>query len=129
MAEEIATNPNKKFTVLLTVGLNSPGVARAALMFATIAAVSDLQTVVYCVQEGADLMVKGVVDREETKPGMPTLRQRLDEAIAAGVEFQVCEATAVGRGITREDLIEQARIVGGAVLIANTLESAGVLSF
>ncbi|MFQ6014305.1 MAG: DsrE family protein [Anaerolineae bacterium] len=119
----------KKFLILLTVGLNAPAVARSAFMFASLAAAFYLDTVVYCVQEGADIMVKGAVDKEEVRPGIPTLKQRLAEAIEAGVKFQVCEITAANKGIEEEDLIPQAKLVGGAVLIDLALDCDGMLCF
>lgn len=119
-----------KLVVLLTVGRNAPGVCRSALMFATIAAASGLDTYVYAVQEGVDVLVRGALDGEEPEfEGAPTISSRLAEAREAGARLQACEATAVYRGIGQDDLIEGARIVGGATLIALTLEARGVLSF
>src|SRR5574341_2347683 len=65
------------FLVVLRSGLNAPGQVRAALMYASIAAAMNQDVVVYCVQEGADVMVKGAPEKEQTKPGMPTIAQRL----------------------------------------------------
>ncbi len=125
-----AQNPKKKrFLVLLTAGLDTPAPARSAFMFATLAAATYLETTVYCVQDGAELMVKGVAEREDVKPGMPTLAQRIAEARVAGVRFQVCEQTAINKGIREEDLIEGAEIVGGAVLIHHALNCDGMLCF
>lgn len=120
----------KRFLILLISGLSTPAPARSALMFATLAAAAfDLETVVYCVQEGAEIMVKGAVDREKVTPGVPTLKQRLAEAIEAGVRLEVCEQTAANKGITQQDLIPEAKIVGGAVLIEHALNCAGMLCF
>lgn len=120
----------RRFVVVLTVGRNAPGVCRSALMFATLAAVSGLDTYVYAVQEGADVFVKGALAGEVAEfEGAPTISSRLDEAIDAGVAFQVCEATAVYRGITQVDLIEGARVVGGATLIELSVGAEAVLSF
>lgn len=120
----------KRFLVLLTCGLSTPAPARSALMFATLAAAAfDLEAVVYCVQEGVEIMVKGMVDKEKVTPGVPTLKQRLAEAIEAGVRLEVCEETAANKDITQEDLIPEAKIVGGAVLIDHALNCAGMLCF
>lgn len=129
MSSETQSPRKKRFLVLLTMGLNAPAPARSAFMFATLAAAAYLDTVVYCVQDGAGLMVKGVAEREKVKPGIPTLVQRIAEARAAGVRFQVCEQTAVNKGIREEDLIEGAEIVGGAVLINHALNCDGMLCF
>lgn len=100
-------------------------------MFATVAkGAYDLRTVIYCVQDGADILVKGGVDKEPPlKPGAPTLRQRLQEALEAGVELQVCEVTANNKGIRAEDLIEGATITGAATLIDLSISAVGSLHF
>ena len=117
------------YVVLLASGFNNIARARSAFMFATLAAAAHLDTVVYCVQDWAGLMVKGVAEREEVAPGMPTLAQRIAEARAAGVRFQVCEQTAINKGIREEDLIEGAEIVGGMLLIHHALNCDGMLCF
>ncbi len=117
----------KKLVFLLKTGFNRPGITRGALMFSAISASMDVETVLYCVQEGADVMVKGAVDKEEVKPGIPTIKQRLQEAIDAGVDIQVCSATAKLKRITEDDLIEHARITGAATLIDLALESDNVI--
>lgn len=117
------------FLVVLRSGLNAPGQVRAALMYASLAAAMGQDAIVYCVQEGADVMVKGAADREPTKPGAPTIKQRLAEAIEMGVRIEVCEQTALVRNIKREDLIPEATLVGGARLIDYAIRARGSLTF
>ncbi len=120
----------KKFAVQLSTGARDVGKVKSALMFATLAQYSGCDTVVYCVQDGADALVKGVI-REEglLPPGVPTFEQRLAEAREAGVRFQLCEQAARNRNLTKEDLIEGAEIAGGIHLIVYALEYDGVLFF
>ena len=117
------------FLVVLRSGLNAPGQVRAALMYASIAAAMNQDVIVYCVQEGADVMVKGAPEKEQTKPGMPTIAQRLAEAIEIGVRLEVCEQTADTRGIKGEDLIPEAKLIGGASLIDYAIRARGQLTF
>ena len=125
-----ATDEEKSlFLVVLRSGLNAPGHVRAALMYASIAAAMDQDTVVYCVQEGADVMVKGAPAKEQTKPGVPTIAQRLAEAIEIGVRLEVCEQTADTRNIRAEDLIPEAKLIGGASLIDYSIRCKGQLTF
>jgi predicted peroxiredoxin/TusA-related sulfurtransferase len=119
----------KLFLVVLRSGLNAPGQVRAALMYASIAAAMDQDVVIYCVQEGADVMVKGAPEKEQTKPGVPTIAQRLAEAIDIGVRLEVCEQTADTRGIAASDLIPEARLIGGASLIDYSIRAQGQLTF
>jgi predicted peroxiredoxin len=113
---------------VLTTGFNSPGVTRATLMFASISAAMDVETTLFCVQEGAEIMVKGALDKEETKLGVPMIKQRLEEAIEAGVEILVCEQTMKVKGIKEEDLIDEAKVSGAATLIDLALEAKNVIS-
>lgn len=120
---------NKRIVFLLKHGLDNPGVARAGLMFASISAAMDVETILYCIQDGADVLLKGAPEKEKVAPGKPSIKQRLQEAIDAGVKFELCEATARLKGVKQEDLIPQAQIVGAARLIDLTLDSNGVISY
>ncbi len=127
---EADNKKRKKFAVQLSTGVRDVGKVKSALMFATLAQYSGCDTVVYCVQDGADALVKGVIREEGTlPPGVPTFEQRLAEAREAGVRFQLCEQAARNRNLTKEDLIEGAEIAGGIHLIVYALEYDGVLFF
>ncbi|MFQ5612967.1 MAG: sulfurtransferase TusA family protein [Anaerolineae bacterium] len=117
------------FLVVLRSGLNAPGQVRAALMYASLAAAMDQNAVVYCVQQGADVMVQGAADKEEAKPGAPTIKQRLAEALEMGVRIEVCEQTALVRNIEAGELIPEAVLVGGARLIDYAIRARGSLTF
>lgn len=127
---ETVKKPRKKFAVQLSSGINDVGKAKSAVMFATIAQCSGCDTVVYCVQDGADAVVKGRIREEGTlPPGVASFEQRLAEALEVGVKFQLCEQVAKNRNIRKEDLIEGAQIVGGIHLITYALEYDGMLYF
>ncbi|WP_457555602.1 DsrE family protein [Candidatus Pyrohabitans sp.] len=117
----------ERLVFVLTTGLNSPGVTRATLMFSAISAAMDVETTLFCVQDGAEIMVRGALDREESKTGVPTIKQRLEEAIEAGVEILVCEQTIRVKGISEDELIEEAKVSGAATLIDLALEAKNVL--
>lgn len=119
----------KKFAVQLSTGARDVGKVKSALMFAALAQYSGCDTVLYCVQDGADALVRGAIREEGLPPGVPTFEQRLREAREAGVRFQLCEQVAMNRHLTREDLVEGAEIAGGIHLIVYALEYDGVLFF
>lgn len=120
----------KKFAVQLSTGSRDVGKVKSALMFATLAQYSDCDTVVYCVQDGADAVVKGAIKEEGAlPPGVPTFERRLAEALEAGVKFQLCGQAAENRNLTKEDLIEGTEIAGGIHLITYALEYDGMLFF
>jgi len=129
MAEKGKT-PRKKFAVQLSSGISDVGRVKSALMFATIAQCSGCNTVVYCVQDGADAVVRGRILEEGTlPPGTPTFEQRLGEALQAGVRFQLCQQVAQNRNLRKEDLIDGAEIVSGLSLVLYALEYDGMLFF
>ena len=120
----------KRFAVQLSTGAKDVGTVKSALMFATLAQLSDCDTIVYCVQDGADAVVKGRIREEGSlQPGMPTFGQRLAEALAAGVKFQLCGQVAQNQGIRQEDLVDGTEVVGGIHLITYALEFDGMLFF
>lgn len=127
---EPAEMQRKKFAVQLSSGMKDVGKIKSAIMFATIAQCSGCDAVVYCVQDGADAVIKGKIREEGTlPPGIATFEQRLADAIAVGVRFQLCQQVAVNRGLKKEDLIEGTQILGGIHLINYALEYDGMLFF
>ena len=128
--DEAGKKPRKKFAVQLSSGVNDVGKVKSALMFATIAQCSGCDAVVYCVQDGADAVIKGKIKEEGLlPPGVPTFEHRLADAIQVGVKFQLCEQVAKNRGLTKDDLIEGTQIAGGIHLIVYALEYDGMLYF
>jgi predicted peroxiredoxin len=81
-------------------------------------------------QDGADAGIKGKIKEEGTlPPGIATFEQRLADALAVGVKFQLCQQVAVNRGLKKEDLIDGTQILGGIHLINYALEYDGMLFF
>ena len=128
---EPVSGPNHDlFIVLCASGFESIARARSALMFATLAASADYQTVLYCIQNAVDIMVRGAVEEHERpQPGVPTLRQRLDEALEMGVEIQCCTQTMANKGIAEQDLIPGVTASGAMSLIELTSRARGSLCF
>jgi predicted peroxiredoxin len=126
----VTEGSRKRLAVQLSTGAKDVGKVKSALMFATLAQLSDCDTILYCVQDGADAVVKGRIREEGTLvPGVPTFEQRLAEALAAGVKVQLCGQVAQIQGIRKEDLVEGAEIVGGIHLITYALDFDGMLFF
>ena len=94
------------FIVLCASGLETPARLRSALMFASLAAAADYRTILYCIQNAVDVMVNGVLERQEhPEPGVPTVAQRLREAVDMGVEIQCCTQTMANKKINPGDLM------------------------
>ncbi|MCC6189122.1 MAG: DsrE family protein [Anaerolineales bacterium] len=128
-ASERPESDNNLFLVVLRTGLNAPGQVRAAFMYAALAAAMGQDTVVYCVQEGADAAKRDVVDKDASPQGGPTIAQRIAEALDMGVRIEVCTQTASVRNIKAEDLIPEAKLIGGAALIDYAIRTRGSLTF
>ena len=123
-------SPGKLFVILCASGFENSARVRSALMFATLAASAEYRTILYCVQEAVDVMVIGAIEKKE-KPqtNVPTLRQRLDEAMEMGVEIQCCTQTMSNKSTRQEDLLPGVKPAGAMSLITLTSQAAGSLCF
>lgn len=118
------------FIVLCASGFENAERVRSALMFATLAASADYKTILYCIQGAVEVMVKDAVEKHETKTaGVPTIGQRLEEALEMGVEIQCCSQTMANRKITAGDLIPGVKVAGAMNLIALTTRAGGTICF
>jgi predicted peroxiredoxin len=118
------------FIILCATGFENVARARSALMFASLAASAKYRTILYCIQDAVDLMVRGALDqRQETEQGVPTVFRRLEEAIAAGVEIQCCTQTMANKRIIAENLLPGVKPAGAMNLIALTSTAKGALCF
>lgn len=53
----------------------------------------------------------------------------IDQAVRSGVVLEVCEQSCTLLGVKKQDLIDQAKIVGAPTLNDRILDADGVLSF
>ncbi len=117
----------EKLVFVLSKGLDYPDVAKTTFMMAALSASIGIKTTVFCVQNGVDILVKGALDKEKEEPGLPTIKQRLREAIEAGVEILACSQTMTNRKIKEEDLVHPAKPAGSATLIYLAMEAKNVI--
>jgi predicted peroxiredoxin len=118
------------FIILCASGFENVERVRSALMFATLAASANYRTILYCIQNAVDIMIKGMIEKNEVpKPGLPTIAQRLQEAMEMGVEIQCCTQTMANKKVTEDDLIPGVKAAGAMNLISLTSTAKGTLSF
>lgn len=118
------------FIVTCTSGFEKIANARSALMFSALAASANFRTILFCIQTAVDIMVKGAIEKnEKPEPGVPTIAQRLNEAIEMGVEIQCCTQTMVNKKLTEGDLLPGIKAAGAMNLIALVAKAKGTLSF
>ncbi len=122
--------PKSSYVVMCASGFDNPSRMRSALMFASLAAASEMDTVLFCVQRAVDVMVEGAIkENEPPEPGSPTLLERLEEAMGLGVSIQCCTQTMNNRGMKTEDLIEGVEPAGAMSLIDISTRSDGTICF
>jgi predicted peroxiredoxin len=118
------------YIVLCASGFENEDRVRSALMFASLAASADFRTILYCIQNAVAVMVKGAIEKHETsRPGMPTIGQRLQEAMEMGVEIQCCTQTMANKKISAADLVPGVKPAGAMNLIDLTTRAKGTISF
>ena len=118
------------FVVMCVSGFEKAPNARSALMFATLAAAAEFKTVLFCTQNGVDIMVKGAIEKnEKPQPGVPTLTLRLQEALEMGVEIQCCSQAMTNKKLTAEDMVPGVTVEGAMHLIDIAADAKGTLCF
>src|SRR3954451_5338551 len=92
---------------------------RATLPFivANVAASADQDAIVLLTIEGVWLATRGYAE-DIHHEGLPPLREVMSSLIASGGEIWACSACTKPRGITEEHLIDGARIIAAADLVA-----------
>ncbi len=122
-------NEKELYIVLCASGFDNIPRVRSALMFATLAASAELRTILYCIQDAVDVMVKGNIEKHEPPGSGPSIAGRLQEAVEYGVEIQCCTQTMANKGIEEHDLVEGAKPAGAMKLIDLTTRAKGAISF
>ncbi len=118
------------FIVLCASGFENIPRVRSALMFSALAASADYRTILYCIQNAVDVMVKGALERQENaESGSPTISQRLHEALDMGVEIQCCTQTMANKKIMEDDLLPGVKPAGAMSLIELASQARGSLCF
>jgi predicted peroxiredoxin len=118
----------RKILYVLTSGINTPERLYAPFILAQTAMAMDIEATVYFVGMGITVLKKG--ECEKIKIGnLPTLKEVVDQSIEVGVKLLACDASCQLVGLTRNDLISEAKLVGAATLNSLVLESDGVMWF
>ena len=107
-------------------GEDDPERATVPFIAASVAAVSGHPAVVVCTIDAVWLGTEGVADRVESE-GQPALGDLVRQLRDAGGEIWLCGACTTPRGITAEDTIEGATIVGAARIV-ETLASGRAIT-
>ena len=117
-----------KILYVQTSGTDTPERLYGPFILGATAAAMDVNASIFFMIKGITVMKKG--EAEKVRMGsFPPLREVIDQAAAAGVEFFVCEQSTQLFGMERGDFIDGARIAGAATLNDLALEADAVISF
>ncbi len=118
-----------KILIVMTSGPETPRRCATPFFMATLAAAMDYEVVMFFTIDGTLLLKKGLAETIFPKEGGKSAGDFMKEAIEAGVKITACSASLELHGLTPDDLIPEARIVGGASMWQMAEESKTVLSF
>lgn len=117
-----------KILYIQTSGVDTPERLYAPFILATTASAMEIDAEIYFLIKGVTVVKKG--EAEKIKIGnFPSLKEVMDQAIAAGVELFVCEQSTQLLGIPRGDFIPETKIVGAGTLNDLALDADAVLNF
>jgi len=117
-----------KILYIQSSGVDTPERLYAPFILATTATAMDVDAEIYFLIKGVTVVKKG--EAEKIKLGnFPSLKEVMDQAIAAGVKLFVCEQSTQLLGIPRGDFIPEAKIVGAGTLNDLAIDADAVLNF
>lgn len=105
-----------KFGFTLTYAKNDTDKATVCFVVANAAVASDKETMVFLMSEGVRLSQKGYAD-DIHEEGFAPLKELIDGFVKAGGEIWACSPCFKKRGLDESNLIEGAKLVGGAKLV------------
>ncbi len=118
----------KKLLYVQTSGVDTPKRLYSPFVLGMTAKAMDIDATVYFLGMGITVVKKG--EAEKVKEGnFPTVKEIMDQAAAAGVEFLVCEQSTQLLNVDRGDFIEEAKVVGAATLNDLVLDADGTMWF
>jgi len=118
----------KRILYVQTSGVDAPKRLYSPFVLGMTAKAMDIDATIYFLGLGVTVVKKGMA--ETVKEGnFPTVKEVMDQAIAAGVKLMVCEQSTQLLNLNRGDFIPEAKIVGAATLNDLVLEADGTMWF
>jgi predicted peroxiredoxin len=118
----------KHILYVQTSGIDTPKRLYSPFVLGMTAKAMDIDATIYFLGLGITVVKKGVA--ETVKEGdFPTVKEIMDQAIAAGVKLLVCEQSTQLLRMERGDFIPEAKIVGAATLNDLVLDADGTMWF
>ena len=118
----------KHILYVQTSGVDTPKRLYSPFVLGMTAKAMDMDATIYFLGSGVTVLKKGMA--KKVKEGsFPTVKEIMNQAIAAGVRIMVCEQSCQLLGIERGDFIPEAKIVGAATLNDLVLDADGTMWF
>ena len=117
-----------KFCVMLSYAKDNTDKATVAFVIANAALGSEKDTTVFLTTEGVQLSQKGYAD-DVHEDGFLPLKELMDNFAEAGGTILVCAPCFRKRGLDEGNLVDGARIVGGAVLVELLSDGTPCISY
>jgi predicted peroxiredoxin len=118
----------KHILYVQTSGVDAPKRLYSPFVLGMTASAMDIDATIYFLGLGITVVKKGMA--EKVKEGnFPTVKEIMDQAIAAGVKLLVCEQSTQLLGLDRGDFIPEAKVVGAATLNDLVLDADGTMWF
>lgn len=118
----------EKIVYIVTKGRNDPEMALLPFTHAVGAQTMDVEAVVFVMASGASIVKKGYAEGV-TLSHMRPLSDLLADYFKLGGKILVCGPCIKSRGISEDDLIENAEVVGAARLAQEVLSANAVLTY
>ena len=118
----------KHILYVQTSGVDTPKRLYSPFVLGMTAKAMDIDATIYFLGLGVTVVKKG--EAEKVKEGnFPTVKEIMDQAIAAGVKLLVCEQSTQLLNLDRGDFIPEAKIVGAATLNDLVLDADAAMWF
>ena len=118
----------KRMLYVQTSGVDTPKRLYSPFVLSMTARAMDIDATIYFLGEGITVVKKGEADKVR-EGSFPTVKEVMDQAIAAGVKLMVCERSTQLLDLDRGDFIDEVKVVGAATLNDLVLDADGTMWF
>jgi len=118
----------KHILYVQTSGVDTPKRLYSPFVLGMTAKAMDIDATVYFLGLGVTVVKKGEADTVR-EGSFPTVKEIMDQAVAAGVKLLVCEQSTQLLNLDRGAFIDEAKIVGAATLNDLVLDADATMWF
>ncbi len=118
----------KHILYVQTSGVDTPKRLYSPFVLGMTAKAMDIDATIYFLGLGITVVKKGETDTVR-EGRFPTVKEIMDQAIAAGVKLLVCEQSTQLLNLDRGDFVEEAKVVGAATLNDLVLDADATMWF